>query len=105
VVSGSVERSLLLRIQRSPFQQLREYAIDIHRQSGKGYVIRFWPDSNDDIGSYFRRKKTRPHQLPQAAFYPVARNRRLAKSGNDQPDTGPRGPLKQERGSDDPNLE
>jgi len=84
---------------------LREYAIDIGSQYRKGCVIRLWADPNHDVGSYISRKETRSRQLPQAALYPVAGNRGLAKPGNDQPDTSPRALRKAERGSDDPNLE
>jgi len=67
-------------------------------------VIGLRPDSNDDVGSYISREKTRSRQLTQATFYPVARNCRLSEARNDQSDTSSWTLLKQERGSDDPNL-
>ena len=104
-ISRRFERGQLSRVRSSPFQQLHEDAIDIGAQSRKGCVVSLWPDSNDDVGSYACREKTRPRQLTQATFYPVTRNCRLSEARNDQSDTSSWSLLKQERGSDDPNLE
>jgi hypothetical protein len=105
-ITGRFEsRRLLLRIRSSPIEQLHHDALDIGSQRREGCVICLRPDPDHDVGRYIDREEARSGQFPQTALHPVALDCRLAKAWYDQPDPSPRAFRKDERGSDDPNLE